>query len=233
MAGGQVAIVTGAGRGIGHAIARRLAAHGATVVATARSEDQLLALQAAIVAAGSGRCIAVPADATREDEVARVVARAQAEGELAVLVNNAGGGTLGPLVDTSTADWLQALSVNATSMFLDSREVAARMAARGAGCMVNISSIAACRPAPGMSAYAASKFAARGLTQVMARELKKHGIRVYSLCPGAVATDLRRAAVPGEDGHGLMQPEDIAELVGFLVAGPGSRLRELELEISF
>jgi NAD(P)-dependent dehydrogenase (short-subunit alcohol dehydrogenase family) len=230
---GRVAVVTGAGRGIGHAIARRLAALGATVVVTARSEDQLLALQGSITAAGQGRCIAVPADATCESDVARVMARAQAEGELAVLVNNAGGGALGPLVETAAADWRQTLDLNATSMFLYSREAVRCMVARGGGSIVNISSIAACRPTAGMSAYAASKFAARGLTQVMARELKKHGIRVYSLCPGAVNTELRRAAMPGEDVGRLMQPEDIAELVGFLVAGPGARLRELELEISF
>ena len=105
------------------------------------------------------------------------------------------------------------------------------MIPRCAGRIVNLSSIAGRRPVAGIAAYAASKFAAVGLTEVLARELKRHGIRVYSLCPGAVDTELRRAAVPEEDRSRIMKPEDVAALVTFLVGGGGEGLRELELEI--
>ena len=152
-------------------------------------------------------------------------------GAIDILVNNAGGGVVKPLVDTQTAEWLDTLNVNATSVFLFSREVAKRMIPRRAGRIVNLSSIAGRRPAAGIAAYAASKFAAVGLTEVLARELKRHGISVYSLCPGAVDTELRRAAVPEEDRSRIMKPEDVAALVTFLVGGGGEGLRELELEI--
>jgi NAD(P)-dependent dehydrogenase (short-subunit alcohol dehydrogenase family) len=105
------------------------------------------------------------------------------------------------------------------------------MLPRGRGRIINLTSIAARRPAGGMAAYAASKYAALGLTEVMARELRRHGIRVYALCPGAVDTELRRAGVPDEDRSRIMKPEDIAALVTFLLDGEGIDLRELELEI--
>ncbi|MCC7286555.1 MAG: SDR family oxidoreductase [Burkholderiaceae bacterium] len=230
-AAAPVAIVTGAGRGIGRAVALRLAAAGWQVAACARTAAQLDSL-AAEAAAGTGRCLPLVADVTREDDVLRVVDAAERTlGPLDALVNNAGGGALGPLTETLTEQWLQAMHVNATGAFLFSREAARRMLPRGRGRIVNLSSIAAHRPAGGMAAYAASKYAVVGLTEVMARELRRHGIRVYSLCPGAVDTELRRAGVPDEDRSRIMQPQDVAALVAFLLAGEGSGLRELELEI--
>jgi NAD(P)-dependent dehydrogenase (short-subunit alcohol dehydrogenase family) len=229
---GPVAIVTGAGRGIGRAVALRLAAAGWQVAACARTAAQLDSLAAEVAAAGSGRCLPLVADATREADVLAVVEAAERElGPLDALVNNAGGGVLGPLTETSADQWLQAMHVNATSTFLFAREAARRMLPRGRGRIVNVSSIAARRPAGGMAAYAASKYAALGLTEVMARELRRGGIRVYSLCPGAVDTELRRAAVPDEDRSRIMKPQEVAALVAFLLAGEGSGLRELELEI--
>lgn len=229
---GKVAIVTGAGRGIGRAIALSLAAQGTAVAACARTQAQLESLAQEVHAAGHGRCLPLVADVTSEEDVRRVVAQTESHlGAMDILVNNAGGGVIKPLADTETAEWLEALNVNATSVFLFSREVAKRMILRGAGRIVNISSIAGRRPVAGIAAYAASKFAAVGLTEVLARELKRHGIRVYSLCPGAVDTELRRAAVPEEDRSRIMKPEDVAALVTFLVGGGGEGLRELELEI--
>lgn len=229
---GKVALVTGAGRGIGRAIALSLAAQGASIAACARTRSQIESLAQAVQATGRGRCLSLVADATREGDVVQAVEQAEVQlGPIDILVNNAGGGALGALVDTDTAGWMAALSVNATSMFLFSREVARRMVPRGAGRIVNLSSIAAHRPGAGMAAYAASKFAAVGLTEVMARELKRNGIRVYSLCPGAVDTELRRAGVAEEDRSKIMRPEDVAELVTFLVGGAGRGLRDLKLDI--
>lgn len=224
----SVALVTGAGRGIGRSIALRLASAGWRVGACARSADQLESL----AAESAGRCMPLVADVTHEPDVLRVMESVERElGPLDALVNNAGGGALGSLAETSLEQWTQALQVNATGTFLFAREAAKRMLPRGRGRIINLTSIAARRPVGGMAAYAASKCAALGLTEVMARELRRHGIRVYSLCPGAVDTELRRAGVPDEDRSRIMKPEDIAALVTFLLDGEGSDLRELELEI--
>lgn len=228
----RVAIVTGAGRGIGRAVTLSLAAQGIHVAACARTREQLDSLVFEVRGLGHGECLGLVADAKNEADVCRVVETAErALGPIDILVNNAGGGALGSLVDTSTDQWLDAMHVNATSMFLFCREVVRLMLPRGTGRILNISSIAAHRPIGGMASYAASKFAALGLTEVMARELRRQGIRVYSLCPGAVDTDLRRAGVPNEDRTQIMKPEEVAALVTFLVTGQGSGLRELELEI--
>jgi len=229
---GAVAVVTGAGRGIGRAVALALAARGLRVAACARTVQQLDSLAAEVAAGGRGACLPLVADVTREQDVCRMVEAAEDQlGPIEILVNNAGGGTLGALTDTTTEQWLAAMQVNATGMFLCCREVSRRMLPRGRGCIVNLSSIGARRPLAGMSAYAASKFAALGLTEVMARELRRRGIRVVSLCPGAVDTELRRAGVPDEDRSRIMKPQDVAALVAFLVAGEGAGLRETELEI--
>jgi 3-oxoacyl-[acyl-carrier protein] reductase len=227
----QVAIVTGAGRGIGRAVALRLAQDGFDVIAVARSQDALLRL--AQDAQPPGVCHPISADVGDETAVRRVVEFVRERfGRVDVLVNNAGSGVLAPLLDTTLVDWEAQMATNARGMFLFTREVARLMLPRGSGRIVNLSSIAGRHPAHGVPAYTASKHAAVGFSDSIARELKRAGITVYSLCPGAVNTDLRRDAVPDEDPASITQPEDIAQLIHFLVAGAGCGLQSLELTVA-
>lgn len=228
----DVAIVTGAGRGIGRAVSEALTRCGVSVIGTSRTERELDEVAGAVSREGNGRFYPCVADVAEEASIKTLVNYAVAEfGRVDILVNNAGTGTTAPFLETSAEDWDQQMAVNARGVFLVTREVGRLMAERGAGKIVNISSMAGKRSGPQIAAYAASKFAAVGMTEVAARELGRKGVRVYSLCPGAVATALRREAAPDEDPASIMQPSDLGALVAFLVAGGGAGLRDVVLEI--
>ena len=228
----DVAIVTGAGRGIGRAVCEELARRGVRVIGISRTGSELDEVARSVAADGRGEFHPRIADVTKEAEVAGVVQFAMAEfGRIDILVNNAGSGAMAPFLDTSAEDWDRQMAVNARGPFLFAREAGRRMTERGQGRIVNISSMAGRRTGPQIAAYAASKFAAVGMTEVAGRELGRRGVRVYSLCPGAVATGMRREAAPDEDPSAIMQPSDIAALIAFLVVGGGSGLRDLALEV--
>lgn len=227
---GKVAIVTGAGRGIGRAISAELAKNGAIVFGAARTLASLEETRDLITSGGRGAFIPVSMDVSDEADVERCLTLAEARGPVEILINNAGIGAPAKLLEISADDWDRQMEVNARGVFLMTREVARRMSPRGGGDIVNLSSLAGKRPAPGFSAYTASKFAAVGFTEAVARELRKTGVRVMSLCPGAVATDLRKAAAPDEDLRGVTQPEQVAQLIVFFLTN-GAGARDLELEI--
>ena len=227
---GQVAIVTGASRGIGRAIAMRLARDGAAVAigyCPDDGPDEATTVVAAIEMTG-GRAAAVPADVTREAEVARLFgATQQVLGPIDIVVNNAGGGPGGALAEATLADFDLIYALNVKSV-LFSTKLAARHLNDG-GRIVNVASITAVEPAPGLGVYASSKAAVCSLTQVAAMELGERGIRVNAVLPGLIATTLTRD-VPPEiweralsrttlGRHGL--PEDVAGVACFL-AGPDS-----------
>ena len=227
---GKIAIVTGAGRGIGRAISMELAANGATVFGVSRSADSLEETRQLIEARGTAAFIPLALDATEEAAVQHCFAVAEAKGPVDILVCNAGGGAPSPLLDLSLADWEAQMAVNARSMYLFAREAARVMVPRKRGDIVNLSSLAGKKPVAGFAAYTASKFAAVGFSEAIARELRRDGIRVLSLCPGAVATDMRRQVAPGENPDTITQPRQLASLiVFFLTLGEGARDLSLDL----
>ena len=186
---GKVAIVTGAGNGIGRGIALGLAAEGATVVAAdLNGADAERAV--ADIAAQGGKGLALQTDATAEAAVSAMVAQSLAAfGQIDILVNNVGGG-VDPelLVNLSVAEWDRAMAVNLRSVFLCSSAVAREMMPRRQGSIISISSISGKLGESLMGPYCAGKFGVIGLTQVLAKELGRYGITVNAVCPGYVWT---------------------------------------------
>jgi NAD(P)-dependent dehydrogenase (short-subunit alcohol dehydrogenase family) len=184
---GQVAIVTGGGRGIGRAIARQFASEGAAVLVTARSENEIRAVAADIEDAG-GRAAAVAADLARESDCEKIVATARgAFGAIHILVNNGAiFGPVQPVEQFSARDWDQVMAVNLRAPMLLARLVLGEMYERKSGSILNISTVGA-KMAFGLSAaYTASKAGLIGLTRVLAAEGARKGVRVNALCPGPV-----------------------------------------------
>jgi NAD(P)-dependent dehydrogenase (short-subunit alcohol dehydrogenase family) len=184
---GKVAIVTGGGRGIGRAIARKFAAEGAAVVVTARTESEIRQVAAEVQEAG-GRAAAVPADVSREADCERIVKAARgAFGAIHILVNNAGiFGPVRPVEKIAPPDWDEVMAVNLRGPFLLSRLVLPGMYEQKSGAILNISSAAAKTAYPLNGAYAASKAALVGLTRTLAAEGALQGVRVNAICPGPV-----------------------------------------------
>lgn len=223
----RVAIVTGASRGIGSAIARVLAAKGWKLVLAARSATELEALAAELPEA-----IAVPTDVTRSEDVQRLVAKARERwGRVDALVNNAGLTHVAPFETVSPEDFDRLMAVNVKGPFLLMQAVLPWMREQGSGEILNILSVAAKRVFPEWSVYCASKFALDGMAKALAEELKGSGIRVSALYPGATDSPLWDALGPDIPRSGMMRPEAVAEAVAFMLDQPASaRLSELVLE---
>jgi 3-oxoacyl-[acyl-carrier protein] reductase len=212
---GRVIIVTGGSRGIGRAIAVRLAAEGARVAIIARHREPCEAAAGSIAAWG-GCAVALPADVSDEAQVARMAAQAEARwGRVDGLVNAAGVGLLARLPETTLALWQRSLDVNLTGTFLCCRAVWEAMARQGHGSILNIASSAVNVPHPGWSAYCASKAGVVALTRVLAQEGHSLGIRVNALLPSATATRMRLSNFPTDDPDELLTPEDVAAAVPF------------------
>ena len=236
--GGQVAIVTGGGRGIGRAMAQELASAGAAVALVARSGDQL-AKTVALIEGEGGRAIALPADVTDQHAVERAVAETERQlGPVDLLVNNAGvGGQVGPLWEVEPDEWWRCVEVNLRGPCLCARAVLPSMIARRRGRIIITSSLAATGPWPYMSAYAISKAAVTRLSENMAAEVEAYGISVFALHPGAVRTeswapllsDEARRYMPDMFNYASQEesgvpPERAAELVLFLALGQADEL---------
>ena len=188
---GQVAIVTGAGRGIGRAIAEELGRAGAAVALLARSSDQLESVARHLTDEG-GTALAQQADVTDVDAVAGAVDAARSTlGEPTLLVNNAGSaGAIGPVADVDPEAWWGDVRSSVFGSFVVTRAVLPGMLARGSGRIVNIASYAGIRPSPHLSAYGAAKAALINFTESVAAETSAHGIKVFALSPGHVRTAL-------------------------------------------
>jgi NADP-dependent 3-hydroxy acid dehydrogenase YdfG len=227
---GQVAIVTGAGRGIGHAVATALAREGATVVLAARTRQQLASIAAAIRESG-GAALAIPTDVTQDAGVEAMVEQAIAElGRLDILVTAAGLASFGPVVGTKPGEWDGMLAVNLRAVMVTCRAVLPMMIRQRRGTIINIASVAAQRPIPGASVYTATKAGVIGFSRVLAEELRGEGVRVGVLVPGAVDTPLWDTIPNSPDRSRMLRPEDVARAAVLMASlPPGASLEELTL----
>jgi NADP-dependent 3-hydroxy acid dehydrogenase YdfG len=227
---GQVAIVTGAGRGIGHAVATALAREGATVVLAARTRQQLASIAAAIRESG-GAALAIPTDVTQDAGVEAMVEQAIAElGRLDILVTAAGLASFGPVVGTKPGEWDGMLAVNLRAVMVTCRAVLPMMIRQRRGTIINIASVAAQRPIPGASIYTATKAGVIGFSRVLAEELRGEGVRVGVLVPGAVDTPLWDTIPNSPDRSRMLRPEDVARAAVLMASlPPGASLEELTL----
>jgi 3-oxoacyl-[acyl-carrier protein] reductase len=229
----SVALVTGAGGGIGRAVCAVLAADGWDVVLN--DVDAALAERAAaeLAAAGAGRVLAAPGDVADAAAVESMVERALADlGGLDAAVANAGVTTFAPFLETSRAELERLLAVNVAGTWATAQAAARAMAARGGGRIVLLSSVVALRAMPGLAAYGMTKAAIAGLAVQLAGELGPTGITVNAIAPGATVTERTRLEHPRyADDWGVLTPtarassaDDVAGLVRFLLSPSASQL---------
>jgi NAD(P)-dependent dehydrogenase (short-subunit alcohol dehydrogenase family) len=225
---GSVALVTGGSRGIGRAIALRLAALGSSVAICARDATALKEVSSELESQAP-RVFAHPADVTRSSDVASLVEKTEATlGPISILVNNAGIGVFGPAHEKSEKDWDRVLNTNLKSVFLVSRAVAASMILQKRGDIINISSLAGRNAFAGGGLYCASKWGVQGLSACMAEDLREHGIRVSVICPGSVATEFSGRGP--KDPSKALTPDDVAHAVAMVVTqSPQSFLSEIHV----
>jgi 3-oxoacyl-[acyl-carrier protein] reductase len=216
----KVAVVTGAGRGIGRATALALAREGANLVLVARSEDQLDEVCNEVKKAGRD-AIKAAADVSKKSDVKAMAKKAlDYFGNIDILVNNAGAAVHNMIPDIREEDWNINMDVNAKGVFLCTQAFFSHMCSRGSGHIVNVLSMAGKRGGAKNSAYAASKFAAIGFTESTMNEGRTHGVRATAVCPGPTDTQLRAGNWPDDIKEQLLHPEDIAEVVVFVVTRP-------------
>lgn len=230
---GEVALVTGASRGIGKAVAERLAAQGADVVITGRTSKDLESLSQSISKSGR-KVLVAPGDASSESDVIRTVQRAKdAFGKIDILVNNVGIGFYKPFVNTSAEEYDAMVGANLKSTFLFTRHVAPIMIERHYGQIITISSGSGKAGYAGEALYCGTKFAEMGLMESLDRELQQHNIKVSVVCPGGVNTYFALGAGRNKDDPALadyLDAEQVAEAVNFVAAQPWkSMITELDL----
>ena len=217
-----VVVVTGGGRGIGRAICQRFAAAGAQVVAASRAVDELKETQRLIEQAG-GNCHVDVTDVGLTDEVDSLIDDTMDRfGRIDVLVNNAGMGPLSNIEELSSSLFETLMAVNVNGVYCACRAVWPVMRKQGDGVIINISSVSATDPFPGLAAYGASKAWVNAWTNGLADEGRAVGIRVFSVAPGAVETRMLRDAFPDFPADQTLQPADVADVV-FTLAQPTCR----------
>ncbi|WP_433788141.1 SDR family NAD(P)-dependent oxidoreductase [Actinomycetospora sp. CA-101289] len=237
---GKVAVVTGAGQGIGRAIAEVLAAEGATVVAT--DVDEATAVDTA--AALGGDALGLTCDVASRESVDAVVAAVRERfGRIDVLVNNAGYDKVGPFVDSDPADWDRIIAINLYGVLHTCHAVLPLMAAQGAGRVVNLASDAGRVGSSGEAVYSAAKGGVIAFTKTAAREMARHGVAVNCVCPGPTDTalfaavveenpKLRDALVKAIPLRRLAQPTDLAHAVAFLASDEAAYITGQTLSVS-
>jgi NAD(P)-dependent dehydrogenase (short-subunit alcohol dehydrogenase family) len=228
----RVAIITGAGRGVGKATARRFAREGARVVLFSRTPGPLDETATDIARAG-GQVLSMAGDVSREEDVRALFQRAMdAYGRVDILVNCAGIVLVRPFVDMDAETWDRVIAVNLRGTFLCCRQAFRVMMAQQSGVIINLSSLSGVRGVekfPGLSAYNVSKAGVAGLTEILAVEGKPFHIRVCAVSPGAVDTEMLRQAAPHLKAG--MTPDDLAEILLFLADDSGRMLSGSNIEI--
>jgi len=230
---GKVVLITGASAGIGRASAMALAQEGARLVLTARRQERLEELAAAIQSLGS-EATWVAGDATQEETALRCVAAAkQSFGRLDILINNVGVGNYKKLVETSAAEYDEMMDSNFRSTFLFTRQAVPEMIAQKSGTILMISSMAGKYGFAGEAVYCATKFAQVGFAQALDKELRPHGIRVGVICPGGTKTEFALGKGRTEAGvasSGMLEPEDVASAV-LLACTQSPKARIIEVQM--
>ena len=227
---GKVALVTGAGRGIGRAIALAFAEEGAAVALVARSRADLAGVAAAI-RERDGRALALPTDVTQDGAVEAVVEQTVTDlGRIDVLVTSAGIAAFGAVADSKPADWDAMLALNLRAVMVSCRAVLPAMLRQRSGTILNVGSIASKRALPGSAVYTATKTAVDAFSRVLAEELRPHGVRVGVLVAGAVDTPLWDAMGSSPPREKMLRPEDVARAAVLMASlPPHAALEELTL----
>ena len=223
----KVAIVTGASKGIGRAIALSLAKAGMSVALAARARKGLEAVAKEIERAG-GTCMTIPTDVSVESQVAHLIAETTTKfGRVDVLVNNAGYGVFANIIDADVKDFDGMMQVNLRGVFLCSKAVLPYMFKQHAGDIINISSLAGKNSFVGGAMYSASKWGLIGFARSLMLEVREHNVRVVTICPGSVNTSFSDHSA---DAARIIQPEDVAETVLFALSMPGrSNVSEIDI----
>ena len=228
---GRVAIVTGAGRGIGRAIALRYSHEGAAVVLAARTPAQIDEAAAEIESAG-GRALAIQCDVSSERDVDRLVdATVRQFGKIDILVNNAAVNL--PPTDLTEVDlsvWRNVIDVNLTGAFICTRAVLPHMKRIGSGVVLILSSVGGRRGAAGRGPYRASKAALINFTETIGAEGAEYGVRAVCLCPGGVDTDMMRE-IGMARGRELMKPEQVADVAAYAVSDEAATLNGVTIDV--
>jgi 2-hydroxycyclohexanecarboxyl-CoA dehydrogenase len=236
----RIAIVTGAGQGIGRAIAEKLAAGGATVVVTDINEATAKETAAAI----GGGAVGIRTDVTSRESVDAMVEQVRAQfGRIDVLVNNAGWDKAGPFVDSDPADWDRVIAINLYGVLNTSKAVLPVMAAQSGGTVVNLASDAGRVGSSGEAVYSAAKAGVIGFTKAVAREMARHQVNANCVCPGPTDTalfasiggdnpKLREALTKAIPLRRLAQPEDLANAVAFLASDDAAYITGQTVSVS-
>ncbi|MED3973083.1 3-ketoacyl-ACP reductase [Priestia megaterium] len=211
---GKVALITGAGKGIGRSTAIELAKEGVNIGLIARTESDLKAVASELEAFDVQVAYAT-ADVSSMEEVNATVEHLHTKlGATDILINNAGIGKFGSFLELDPAEWKQIIDVNLMGVYYVTRAVLPQLIEKNGGDIINISSTAGQKGAPVTSAYSASKFGVLGLTESLALEVRKHNIRVTALTPSTVATELAyKENLTDGNPDKVMQPEDLAEIM--------------------
>ena len=217
---GKVALVTGAGRGIGKAVALSLAQSGCRVILAARTGAQLEEVQREIRARG-GEALVVAADLTRDEDIQHLVESSQSWGAVDILINNAGWGKRAPVVKGNVEDWDRTFRVNLRAPMILAKQFLPGMIEKGEGAVINIGSVSGKTGEANGAAYSASKFGLIGFTQSLYEEVREQGIKVSVILPGYVDTPL----IPMNrqlDRSKMIQADDIAQAVHYVLTSPAS-----------
>jgi len=217
----KTAIITGASSGIGRSIAMQLAKMDYALAVTGRNEENLIRLKALVEAEGS-ECLTLVADLCKEDAAKWIVEKTMDPfGQIDVLVNNAGIAQYAPISETDAEMWDLIFKVNVRAPFLLCKEAVPLLKKSKNPFIINIASVVGFKGYVGQAAYTSSKHALTGFTKVLAKEVQKEGIRVHLISPGGVNTAMATAMRPDIDTKDLILPEEIAELIEFLVTRKG------------
>jgi 3-oxoacyl-[acyl-carrier protein] reductase len=218
----RVALITGSSRGIGKSIAERLAREGVRIILTASSKERLEKAEREIADSG-GTVASIACDLSDRKSVVRLASEAgEVYGGLDILINNAGIGLSKPFEETTDEEWDRCLATNASAPFILCRECFSSLKKSDRAAIVNIGSVVGIKGYAQQAAYCASKHALVGFSKVLAQEVQPYGIRVHCVNPGGVDTDLISSMRPDLDRSGLMKPEEIAEIVAFLLIHRGN-----------